>query len=151
MDDIHLFLSHAIALEREAARRYDELADTMRTFGNGEVEQFFRQMGSFARAHLADAMARGGFRAVPELAHGEYQWPDGTSPEQAAWSGIDAFTDLHSALHAALDGEQRSHAYYAAIAAATRNPRVKAMAEEFAGEEAEHVAEMEKWIARTTA
>lgn len=148
MDDIHLFLSHAIALEREAARRYDELADTMQTFGNSEVEQFFRRMGGFARAHLADAMARGGFRAVPELAHGEYQWPDGTSPEQAAWAGIDAFTDLRSALLAALDGEQRSYAYYASIAATTRNPRVKSMAEEFASEEAEHVTEMEKWIAK---
>lgn len=148
MEDIHLFLAHAIALERDSARRYEELAECMKTLGNDAVAAFFRQMATYSRLHLADATERGGFRHPPQLAPQEYQWPDGTSPETAAWAGVDGFMDVAGALALALDGEQRGHAFYAGIAATTRNPRVRAMAEEFAEEEGEHVAELEQLIAR---
>ena len=148
MEDINLFLAHAVELEREAARRYEELAEAMRSDGNTEVEKFFRQMAVFSRKHLALAVERGGFRHLPALAPNEYSWPDGISPEQFDWIGVDALLDASGALDLALDGERRGHAFYAGIAALTRDPEVKAMAKEFAAEEAEHVAELQKWIAR---
>ncbi|NMG44445.1 rubrerythrin [Aromatoleum toluvorans] len=151
MNDIHLFLAHAISLEAEAARRYEELADAMHTFGNAAVEAFFRLMAHFSRQHLAEASARGGFRAVPNLRPEEYRWPDGTSPEAVTWAGVDGFLDVPAALAMALDGERRGQAFYAIIAATSRNPRVKAMAAEFAAEEAQHVADLEGRIARLTA
>jgi len=64
MDDLHLFLAHAIQLEREAARHYEELTEQMQTAGNSEVAVFFRQMAVFSRKHLGEAMERGGFRTV---------------------------------------------------------------------------------------
>ncbi len=148
MEDINLFLAHAVELEREAARRYEELAESMRTDGNAAVEKFFHQMAVFSRKHLALAIERGGFRQVPVLTPDAYQWPDGVSPEQFEWIGVDCMIDAHNALELALDGERRGHAFYADIAAATRDPEVRAMAREFAEEEAEHVAELEKWIGR---
>lgn len=148
MEDINLFLAHAVELEREAARRYEELADSMRTDGNTLVEKFFRQMAAFSRKHLALAMERGGFRHVPALAANDYQWPDGISPEQFDWIGVDCMIDVINALELALDGERRGHAFYADIAATTGDPEVRAMANEFAAEEAEHVTELEKWIGR---
>lgn len=148
MNDIHLFLAHAIRLEEDAARRYEALADEMRTFGNTDVEAFFRRMAFHSRQHLAEATARGGFRAVPTLDAGQYQWPDGTSPEAAAWTGVDAFLDVGHALAMALDAERRGHAFYASAAATSGNPRVKAMAAEFATEEAQHVIDLEARIAR---
>ncbi len=151
MEDINVFLAHAVELEREAARRYEELAESMRSDGNAEVEAFFRRMAAFSRKHLALAVARGGFRQLPALAAPEYLWPDGISPEQYDWIGVDTMMDVNNALDLALDGERRGHAFYAGIAAITRDPEVKAMAEEFAEEEAEHVAELEKWIARHAA
>lgn len=151
MEDIHLFLAHAITLERDSARRYEELAAGTQTLGDPEVAEFFRQMAHYSRLHLAEATERGGFRHPPKLEPHEYQWPDGTSPETAAWAGVDGFMDIPGALALALDGEQRSYAFYAGIAAVTRNPRVKAMAEEFAAEEGEHVAQLEQRIAKLTA
>lgn len=148
MDDIHRFLAHAIALEKESARRYEELAAAMHSLGSAEVADFFRQMAHFSRLHLADAMERGGFHYPPELRPEEYRWPDGTSPEAAGWEGVDAFMDVPGALALALDGEQRSRDFYQGIAVATGNPRVKAMADEFAEEEAGHVAQLEAWLAR---
>lgn len=150
MEDIKVFLAHAVELEREAARRYEELAESMRTEGNAEVEQFFRKMAVFSRKHLASAMERGGFRSLPAMAEDDYMWPDGISPEQYNWIGVDAMIDVNGALDLALDGERRGHAFYADIAIATGDPEVRVMAQEFADEEAEHVAELEKWISRRT-
>ena len=148
MEDINVFLAHAVELEREAARRYEELADSMRTDGNAAVEKFFRKMAMFSRKHLALAIERGGFRHVPALGTDEYQWPDGISPEQFDWTGVDCMIDANHALELALDGERRGHAFYADVAATTGDPEVRVMAQEFAAEEAEHVTELEKWIGR---
>ena len=148
MEDINLFLAHAVELEREAARRYEDLADSMRTDGNAEVEKFFRKMAVFSRKHLAQAVARGGFRQIPALTPAEYVWPDDISPEQFDWIGVDCMIDVNNALEIALDGERRGHAFYSDIAVSTADPEVKMMAQEFAEEEAAHVAELEKWIGR---
>ncbi|MHB9117508.1 MAG: ferritin-like domain-containing protein [Burkholderiales bacterium] len=151
MDDVQLFLAHAVELEREAARRYEELAETMRSETHTEIEAFFRRMAAFSRKHLALAVERGGFRRLPALSSSEYLWPDGISPEQYDWIGVDTLMDVSNALGLALDGEHRGYAFYAGIAAITRDPEVKVMAKEFAEEEAEHVAELKKWIARYAA
>ncbi len=148
MEDIRQFLAHAVELEREAARRYEELAESMRAESNAEVEKFFRRMATFSRKHLALAMERGGFRHLPVLSAEDYVWPDGISPEQFDWIGVDGLMDVSYALNLALDGERRGRAFYADVATTTGDPEVKAMAEEFADEEAVHVAELEKWIAR---
>ena len=150
MEDINVFLAHAVELEREAARRYEELAESMRAASNLEVESFFRRMAVFSRKHLVQAMERGGFHQMPALSAQEYVWPDGISPEQFEWIGVDTMMDVPTALDLALNGETRSQAFYSGIAAATGDPEVKRMAEEFSSEEAEHVAELEKWIYRQT-
>jgi rubrerythrin len=150
VEDVNVFLAHAVELEREAARRYEELAESMRADNNVEVEKFFRQMAVFSRKHLALAMERGGFHELPALSAEEYIWPDGVSPEQFDWIGVDAMLDVNSALALSLDGERRSFAFYAGIAVNTRDPEVKMMAKGFADEESEHVALLEKWIARYT-
>jgi len=146
MNDVERFLAHAVQLEREAARRYEELAAAMQTEGNAELKAFFARMAHFSRLHLADAMARGGFRDLPPLAAHEYEWPEGTSPETADWVGVDAQMDARAALVLALESERRGHAYYAAIAATTTDPEVRRLAAEFASEEAAHVAELEKLL-----
>lgn len=148
MNDINLFLTHAIQLEKDSARHYEDLAAGMKTLGDPEVAEFFSQMAHFSRLHLAEAMARGGFHELPQLRDEEYQWPDGTSPEAAAWTGVDSFMDVPSALALALDGEQRACAFYRSIAEQSTDPTVRAMAMEFTEEESDHVRQLEHWIAR---
>lgn len=151
MDKVEHFLAHAIQLEREAARRYEELAESMATDGNRELKSFFARMAGFSRKHLGDAMVRGGFREVPRLGADEYQWPDGTAPETAGWEGVDAMMSAREALALALESERRGHAYYAAIAATSADPEVRRLAHDFAQEEAEHVRELERRIANCAA
>jgi rubrerythrin len=151
MNDVEKFLAHAIQLEREAARRYEELTAAMQTDGNAELKAFFARMAHFSRLHLADAVARGGFRDLPEMAPDEFDWPDGTSPETADWVGVDAQMHAMEALQLALVSERRGHAYYAAIAATTPDQELRGIASEFADEEAQHVAELERLIQARTA
>lgn len=151
MDDIKLFLAHAIRVERDAARRYDELMHAMRSIGNRDVEELFSRLGELSRMHLTDAMERGGFRDVPNLGPDEFQWPDGVSPEAVSWAGVDDQIDVAGALQAALAGEQSGRDYYAAMAKNSPDPEVRQMAQQFADEESEHVAELERWIARAGA
>jgi rubrerythrin len=141
--NVRIFLAHAVQLEREAARRYEELAAAMGTEGNQDLKVFFARMAHYSRLHLADAMARGGFRELPTMAPHEYSWPDGTSPETAGWVGVDVHMDRRAALELALEGERSGHAYYAGVAASTPDAELRSIAGEFAQEEAEHVRQLE--------
>jgi len=147
MNDVERFLAHAVQLEREAARRYEELAAMMATEGNGELKDFFDRMAFYSRRHLAEASSRAGFRELPPLGLHEFEWPEGTSPETADWVGVDALMGPIEALRLALAGERRGHAYYATIAATAPDPEVRAIAQQFAQEESAHVQELEKRIA----
>jgi rubrerythrin len=144
--DVDEFLAHAVRLEYEAARRFEELADAMATHGNAEVEALFRRMAEYSRRHLAEAQARSGFHELPQLQPHEYRWADGDSPEQASWAGVDGLTDVGYALRLALDSEREGHRFYAELAEHSDDPEVRIMAAAFMQEEAEHVAELERWI-----
>ncbi|MBQ0945845.1 rubrerythrin [Ideonella sp. 4Y16] len=145
--DVNTFLAHAIQLEREAARRYEELSAALATEGNADLKAFFALMAKYSRLHLADAMARGGFREIPVIAPQDFQWPDGVSPEVADWAGVDALLDAPAALALAMDSERRGHAWYAAVAASTIDPELRALAAEFAEEEADHLRQLQALIA----
>ncbi|CAO3413722.1 ferritin-like domain-containing protein [Azospirillum doebereinerae] len=146
--DAALFLAHACVLEEDAANRFSDLSEAMKTYGNQEVAAFFGQMAKFSRLHLADARARSGFRTLPDLKPEEFQWPDGESPESASMEGSHYLMTVEYALELALDSEKRGQAFYAEVAKTTTDSEVRMMAEEFAAEEAEHVAQLEVWVAR---
>jgi rubrerythrin len=145
--NVRIFLAHAVQLEREAARRYEELSAAMGTEGNQDLKVFFARMAHYSRLHLADALARGGFRELPDMAPGEFTWPEGTSPETAGWIGVDAHMDRQAALQLALEGERSGHAYYAGVASATLDAELRRIAAEFAEEEADHVRQLEVLLA----
>ena len=98
MDSVEEFLAHTIQLENEAALRFGQLADAMRTAGNTEVAQLFRQLADYSLLHLGDARERAGYRNLPTLAEADYQWPDIESPEAAAIWAADPFIGIEQAL-----------------------------------------------------
>jgi len=149
VDNVQFFLAHAIQLESDAARRFEDLMHSMQSLGNREVEQLFRKLGEFSRLHLKSATARAGFQLLPALTANEYDWPDGLTPEAAGWSGVDSSLDVHAALELALDGEQRGMRFYQHVAQTSNDPVVVRLAKEFALEEAGHVRELERWLSRS--
>ena len=75
MQTVEEFLAYAILLEKEAADRYGELADTMEASGNREVGKLFRRLSEYSRMHLADATARAQWTAFSPSRQREYmEW-----------------------------------------------------------------------------
>ena len=105
MHTVEEFLAYAIKLEQEAAIRFDQLADAMESWGNREVGKLFRRLGNFSRLHLAQASARSGFREMPTMKPGDFNWPGLESPETAAIWAADPFIGREQALEIALDAE----------------------------------------------
>ena len=147
MQTVEEFLAYSIHLEQEAASRFGELADAMQEAGNREVAKLFRQLSDYSKLHLADARARSGYREIPEIASQDLIWPDLESPECAAIWGADPLIGRGEALEIALAAELAGHDYYKSVLDTTEDPEIKALAREFVIEEAEHVAELRKWIA----
>lgn len=146
MDSVEEFLVHAIRLEQEAALRFGQLADAMLTQGNREVGRLFRQLADYSKLHLADARERAGYRDLPPLRPEDYTWPDIESPEAAAIWAADPMLGREQALEVALEAEQAGMDYYSNVMKSTIDPELRALAKEFADEEAGHVAELKRWI-----
>jgi rubrerythrin len=147
MESVEEFLAHTIQLESEAALRFGQLADAMATAGNKEVGKLFRRLADYSLLHLGDAKARAGYRNLPTMDSADYRWPDIESPEAAAIWAADPFIGIAQALQVALDAETAGLHFYADVLAATLDPEIKLLAREFVDEEAEHVAELKRWIA----
>lgn len=147
LDTIEVFLAYSIQLESEAALRFGQLADAMVSAGNAEVGALFRRLSDYSRLHLTDARERAGFRSIPDLAVGEFAWPDIESPESAAIWAADPLIGREQALDIALAAERAGLDFYSRVLDATQDPEVRACAREFVAEEAGHVAELERWLA----
>ncbi len=147
MELVEEFLAYSIKLEQEAALRFGELADSMDSCGNKEVGKLFRRLSEYSKMHMADAMARAGWRDIPPKQAGDFVWPGLESPEAAAIWAADPMIGREQALEIALAAEVSGYQFYKSILDTTTDPEIRAMAKEFVTEESEHVAELQKWIA----
>ncbi len=141
------FLAHAVALELEAADRYLELADMMEAHRNDAVSAVFRDMTRFSQMHRDEIMARVGAIELPQLKSWEYRWR--SPPEMGGEEGFDYLIEAYNALKYARENEVRAMQYYRSVAEQSTDEEVKRLATEFANEESEHVAALDKWIALT--
>ena len=147
METVEQFLAYAVQLEREAADRFGQLADAMDSSGNAEVGKLFARLAEYSRMHMADAQERSGFREIPDMAPGDFVWPDQESPEAAAIWAADPMIGPDEALETALEAEMAGLNYYDRILKTSQDPEILAFAKEFVAEESAHVAELKRWIA----
>lgn len=140
------FLSYAIKVEEDAAIHFERLASKMQKVGNNDVAGLFAQLGRFSRLHLEEAQKRAKTSDAKIDLPSATAWPDQETPERSAlWAADPALTRL-DALKAALQGERRGYEFYYAIAGTATDRQIKAMAQEFVKEEAEHVEKLRQWI-----
>jgi rubrerythrin len=141
------FLAHAIALEREAAERYLELADMMEAHRNDEVSLLFRDMVRYSRLHHDSIVERAGAMALPALKPGQFRWRE--PPEAGGDEAFDYSLNAYDALRYARENELRAMTYYSDVGQQTSDAEVRRLASEFAAEETEHVEALDDWLART--
>jgi len=145
--DLPTFLAHALAIEQEAALRYRELSAQMATHYNVATASLFQKLAVAEAQHAAAIAARAKDMKLPALAPWEYRWLDPESPESAPFDDAHYLMTPHHALAMALAAEKRAKLFFETVAAGT-TPEIAALAREFAGEEAEHVARVETELAR---
>jgi len=148
-DDLAEFLHCAALLEADAAAGYDRLAAEMDAVGNHQVSAMFAQFARFSHLHHEEVdrlrVTELGERVPPEI---EPLWPDHVSPESPlAAAELDQLTP-RQAVETALEAERRACDFYSAVAGQTGSDRVQELAQAFAEEESEHVAHLERWLAR---
>jgi rubrerythrin len=141
------FLAHAIALEKEAAERYLELADMMEAHRNDPVASLFRDMVHYSTLHHDSIVERAQGVALPQLRSWEFRWS--LPPEVGGEEAFDYTLDAYNALRYARENEVRAMEYYTDVGLHSSEPEVKRLASEFAAEETEHVAALDEWLART--
>lgn len=141
------FLAHAIAMEKESAERYLELADMMETYSNDDASSLFRAMNRFSVLHHDSVRERAGSMELPKMKSWQYRWT--SPPEMADEDAFDRELDPFTALHYARENEIRAMEYYQSVAEESDDPEVKRLAIEFAAEEKEHAEALDKWITKT--
>jgi rubrerythrin len=142
------FLAHALAMEQEAADRYLELADMMEAHRNDAVAKIFRDMWRYSELHRDSIRARAGTAELPAMRSWQYRWR--TPPEVGGEEGFDYMIEPYNALKYARGNEVRSMKYYRSVGAQAADPELRRLAEEFAGEEREHVLALDRWLAQTS-
>lgn len=143
-------LAHALTIELEAVQSYRELAQQMQQCGNDEVAELFDRMSALEAEHAAKIRRTAGAIELPELAPWEYRWPGLESPENIDLAGVHYLMTPYQALQLALDNENNAMAFFEAAANTSTDDRVRALAQEFADDERQHVAWMQDWLSKYT-
>ena len=122
---------HAIAIEREAADRYAELASAAAAQGDAGAARVFARLARLDARHLHALRRRIGSVRLPPL-EADHSWPLPHDP------GISA----HDAALVALQAERRARAFFEHVMRTTQEEALRALAREMATEESERIAEL---------
>ena len=141
-------LVHALIIEVEAVQSYLDLAAQMEECGNDAVAKLFAKMAELEQGHAVKIREQAGDIDLPDLAPWEYRWPGFEPPENIDSAGIHYLMTPHQAIKLALENEMNALAFFEDIACNNRDARVRALADEFAEDERQHVAWMEEWLAK---
>ncbi len=143
------FYGYAMQVEQDAIDHYGELARAMDKAGHKDVADLFLQLADYSRIHLGEVKALAAKPSTTLPAH--YVWPHHATPEGGELSSGDAGMARLGALRAALQGERRGYDFYSVIADNSEDKELAAKAKEFVLEEGDHVAILQRWIAREEA
>jgi rubrerythrin len=116
-------LVHAIAVEREAARRYRELGRWLAQRQH-PAAALFAELARQDERHLENLESRSAGIALPDLT------------ADHSWSAA-------APVASALQAEQDARAFFEQVARVAPDPVARALAEEMAAEESEHIARIQ--------
>lgn len=141
--------AHALAIEREAAQRYAELAARMHDEGREDLARVFDLLARQEAEHFEALEGRTRGIALPDIDAGRYKWLDSGMPETAARQLVYRLMSPRQALAIALHAEQRAQAFFEHVHWTTSDPALRALAAEMATEEREHAAVIGRMLSKT--
>jgi rubrerythrin len=140
------FMAQALVMEREAAQRYADLADTMEMHNNRDVAQMFRTMAGYEAKHAEQIMQEMNWVEAPGVP--TTVWPSLDAPETVPSDEVHYLMHPYHALELALAAEERAQAFFEQLAQVATSDSVRRAALELRDEEAEHVALVKAWMAK---
>lgn len=143
---LEAFMAQALALEREAVERYNELAEAMEMHHNPEVAALFRTMAGYEAKHAQQIMDQMHWVEPPAVALAA--WPMMESPESVPADEVHYLMHPWHALQLALAAEQRAEEFFGEFALQATDDAVRRNALEMQAEEREHVRLVQAWLAK---
>jgi rubrerythrin len=130
--------SYALAIEREAAKRYRELEAFMRAIGVADLAEELERMGREEQEQYELIKLGTSGRRLPEFAGWELCWHylGAAAPQRAPRSAREA-------LASALAFERHTQAFYLDVAESARDDAVRAFSAEMANDEQRHISRLE--------
>ena len=139
-------LLHALVIELEAKHRYQELADMMDRSGNRKVSELFAKMAAIEGEHAEQIEAQIEGRKLPMLTPSQYTWRGAEAPENTDSNRMFHLMTPCQAMKLALDNEKKAFEFYADVVDDSVDEGVRDLAADFAAEERQHIAWVEKWL-----
>jgi rubrerythrin len=139
------FFAQALAIEVEAAERYNLLADQMEVHNNKEIAAIFRKMALIEAEHRNEIARRAGDALVAGRP-ASFSWTGPDGPEAIDCEDVHYLMTPYRALTLARFNEERAVKYFEAIAAAAVDPQIAAFAAEMAADERNHVIWVDQWL-----
>jgi rubrerythrin len=140
------FMAQALALEREAAQRYNDLADAMETHNNRDVAKMFRTMAGYEAKHAEAIMKEMNWVDAPGVPG--HVWPAMEPPESVPNDEVHYLMHPWHALQLALAAEERARDFFDRLAQVATTDSIRRAALELRDEEVEHVALVKAWLAK---
>ena len=136
--------AYALAMEREATKRFAELERYMREAGMDHVADEFESIGREEREQYELLALGTSGRNLPEIQEWEYAWHylGGTAPKPRAPRSA------REALMLAIASERRTANFYADVAENVADDTVSAFAAEMAADEHRHILRLETLLRR---
>jgi rubrerythrin len=139
---IEEFYANALAIEREAAQRYDEFTAYFEDHGEDALAGLCRSLADAERSHYEELATSSLHMVLPAIPEGRYRWLEGDSPEAPAREFVYRVARPRHLLEIALAAEWRAHEFFKGIARTSPSLAVRELAAVMAAEETEHV----KWV-----
>lgn len=147
--DMSTLVRIATAIEDEAVRRYEMLAQLMDSRGEPAVAAAFRVMLEEERRHVDAVDQWAASVGEPVDAAPDYEWllPADLS---SSWEEVagSALLTPYRAFAVAVENEERAFSFYAYLAARAADEQVRAEAEKLGAEELRHAALLRRWRRR---
>jgi rubrerythrin len=136
--------AHAIAVEREATKRFAELERYMRQAGMDHIADEFDSIGKEEREQYELLAVGTSARELPQISPWEYA-PHYLGPQADL---VHAPRNAREALVLAISSERRAQNFYADVAEHCTDDTMCAFAAEMAIDEGRHIARLERLLAR---
>ena len=142
IETIEEFYANALAIEREAAERYEEFALHFEERGEEALAGLCAHLADMERKHFEDLATSSLAMDLRPIPVDRYRWIEGDSPEAPARAMLYRIAQPRHLLEIALAAEWRAREFFVGIARTSANLAVRELAAVMAAEETEHV----QWV-----